>query len=542
MRHPKACRQCRDSKRKCIRDGHRVGEACEPCQRRNLACASSLANVPPSPYLLLPKTAPTQPKVTTSETDDSPSRHSSFVSTQVAVRLVDYYLEKLHNRPHSLFHPTKLRTQVQDGSVNQALLLAICSLGARFDNDEDIRSLEDSWMDESKQLLLADLENVCVENAQTCILIANLYAAHLKSSSEALFFRIAISLLQIMDAGPVASGASLIDVEIKRRTWWTLFMADRWSSSSLGLPRQIPDTELAVDLPMDEVMFEALSMEETRLNVPWQPGIWAHMISLVQLFGPIQDLNRRSVYGNIPAHELEASVACLSSQLDNWERMLPTNVKMNEENFKRQIQRGTGGAFIALHLGYHHYATLLYFRFLEPPPLSSSPLLATTYRSKCNFHALSYSTLVKRARQEKGCEIVYPTVGHMAVVSSSVLLHTLLFGKEDDLQVARDALKANFAAILDLRRYWPNTAPMVQRLVTFQNFCLLSIDYRTHKLDGWMIRFLIEYSLPLEEKDVEPVMLGRDLDMASFSTRAQVLTEQGRYTSFAIHDGILEGV
>lgn len=56
-----------------------------------------------------------------------------------------------------------------------------------------------------------------------------------------------------------------------------------------------------------------------------------------------------------------------------------------------------------------------------------------------------------------------------------------------------------------------------------------------------MIRFLIEYSLPLGDKDIEPVTLGRDLDIDEFSTRTQVLTEQGRYTSFTIDDGFLEG-
>jgi hypothetical protein len=111
------------------------------------------------------------------------------VSVDVAARLVDYYLTKLHNRPHSLFHPATLKKQVQDGSINKALLLSICSMGARFDTDDEIRSLENTYSNESKRLLLADLENICIENVQTCILIANLYAAHLNPSSEALFFR-----------------------------------------------------------------------------------------------------------------------------------------------------------------------------------------------------------------------------------------------------------------------------------------------------------------------------------------------------------------
>lgn len=334
-------------------------------------------------------------------------------------------------------------------------------------------------------------------------------------------------------------------------------MADRWSSSSLGLPPQIRDTDLAVDLPMDETMFESLAPDQTKLNSPWQPGIWAHKISLVRLFGPIQDLNHRSVYGNVSAEELESSVASLSSLLENWEQTIPDDVKMNAENLQSHIQAGHGGAFVALHLGYHHYASLLYFRFLEPSA-SSSPF-AALYRTRCKFHASSYSELLKLARRKDDCEVVYPTVGHMAVVSSSVLLHTLLFSEDEVLQDCRDALNANFEAILELKRYWPNTAPMVclsradyvgsaskltdhcqiHRLVTFQNFCLLSNDYRTHKLDGWMLRFLIEYSLPLGEKDVAPVTSGMDLDMDSFSARTQAVTEQGRYTTFET-DGLYE--
>lgn len=47
-----------------------------------------------------------------------------------------------------------------------------------------------------------------------------------------------------------------------------------------------------------------------------------------------------------------------------------------------------------------------------------------------------------------------------------------------------------------------------------------------------MVRFLTEYSLPLEEKDIQHVRSGMDYDIDSFSARTQVLTQQGRYTSF----------
>ncbi|KAM0199743.1 hypothetical protein ACHAQI_011907 [Fusarium lateritium] len=528
MKPPKACHECRRSKRKCTRRSGRVGDSCDQCQMKNLRCTASLANVPPRTHTLLPNSSPPRHQ-------DSPID----VPTDVAARLVDYYLTKLHNRPHSLFHPATLKKQVHDGSINKALLLSICSMGARFDQDDEIRSLEDSYNNESKRLLLADLENICLENVQTCILIANLYAAHLNPFSEALFFRIGVNLLQIMDAGAAPAARTLINREIRIRAWWTLYMADRWSSSSLGLAPQIRDTDLAVDLPIHEPMFESFSPDETKLNVPWQPGLWAHKISLVRLFAPIKDLNHRSVYGNIDHDEIESTVAALSKLLEDWEWTIPPDVRLSTENLERYIAVGHGGAFIALHLGYHHYATLLYFRFLEPA--ASSPL-AAIYRAKCKFHASSYSDLVRLSRQKENCEVIYPTVGHMAVVSSSVLLHTLLFSVDEDVQPARDALKSNFEAILDLRRYWPNTECMIHRLVTFQNYCLLSNDYRTHTLDGWMLRFLIQYSLPLGEKDVAPVTSAMDLDMDSFSARTQAVTKQGRYTAFDFEELMLDGI
>lgn len=57
-----------------------------------------------------------------------------------------------------------------------------------------------------------------------------------------------------------------------------------------------------------------------------------------------------------------------------------------------------------------------------------------------------------------------------------------------------------------------------------------------------MLRFLIEYSLPLGGKDVEPVTSGMDLDMDSFSARAQAVTEQGRYTTFGVDGDLYQAI
>ncbi|KAK7416201.1 hypothetical protein QQX98_005398 [Neonectria punicea] len=322
---------------------------------------------------------------------------------------------------------------------------------------------------ESKRLLQSDLENICLENIQTCILVANLCACHSNPTSEALYFRIANSMAQITGLNTSATAGSIVMCEIK-------------------------DMGEIVDLPMDESIFHSLSPDQESLEGAWKPGLWAHMISLVQHFGPIQDLNRRSALGNVDSDELDREVRHISQQIELWEMMLPTESKMTEQNLHLHQGKGTGGALVALHLGYHHYSTLLYFRFLEDQRAVTD--LRKWCISRCKHHASAYSALLRQARREPGCEAVYPTVGHMAVVSSSVLLHILLFGDENELESARLELNANFEALIELKQYWPNMVSM--------------------------------------EKQIQTVPFGIEMEPDNLFTMTQELTQQGRYTVFEL--------
>ena len=44
----------------------------------------------------------------------------------------------------------------------------------------------------------------------------------------------------------------------------------------------------------------------------------------------------------------------------------------------------------------------------------------------------------------------------------------------------------------------------INRLVTFQNNCLRSLTTNTHRFDRWMVKFLFEHALTLEEKVEDP--------------------------------------
>lgn len=256
--------------------------------------------------------------------------------------------------------------------------------------------------------------------------------------------------------------SSIIARETAQRTWWSLYVADRWCFSGLGLPRHMDHLAASVDLPLDELTFRSLAPEQSSLDTPRKPGLWAYMITLVRLFGPIQDLNRRAANSESETAELDKAVKDLGQQLEGWSENLPVDIQFTVQNLHSYQHNSLGGLFIALHLAYHHYSSLLYFRFLEASQGSSSP--RNLYVSRCKHHASSFSGLLQLSRQLNGCEVLYPTVGQMITVSSAVLLHTMLFGESEELPRARRELSANFEALVELQQYWPATTAMVSIL------------------------------------------------------------------------------
>lgn len=175
----KACRECRISKRKCSRVDFRG--PCTQCLKNGLSC-SSMLRAKRDPHLV-PRDLGTGVAV------DQEDSRGIELQQETVVELVEHYIDKLHDRPHSLFHLPTLRESVQTRTIKEPLLLAICSLGSRFSTHAEIRAVEHQLTAEAKRLVLADLENICLENIQTCVLVANLCAASSTPSSEALFFR-----------------------------------------------------------------------------------------------------------------------------------------------------------------------------------------------------------------------------------------------------------------------------------------------------------------------------------------------------------------
>lgn len=114
MKVARVCRQCRAGKRRCG-EVHQ-GTPCQPCAKRGIACSLAAPTRNQNhPIRILPLS------LAVDETSLSPS------TTRI---LVELYLQMIHDKPHTIFHPPSLLQAVDQGTIPRQVLYSILALTA----------------------------------------------------------------------------------------------------------------------------------------------------------------------------------------------------------------------------------------------------------------------------------------------------------------------------------------------------------------------------------------------------------------------------
>ncbi|KAJ4205028.1 hypothetical protein NW759_014694 [Fusarium solani] len=476
MRPVKACLQCRSGKRRCDRTGDL---ACSQCIQRNLPCSAAINS--------LQSTQPLLPVVSTRSSEET-------------IHLVDLYFRFIHDQPHSLFHQPSFKASVVAGTASQPVLLSMMGMAARFATQPDIRSRGPVYCAQGKVALKDDLEHICIENIQACILVGNNSMGDCHADVESLYFALANRMAQILNLGVCNEADDGITRETKRRIFWTLFITDTWASGGSDLSRQFGWQAKQPRVPMDEYVFSMMMPGDPDIaDSEWRPGLWGHMVRLVKIYTQIQQLHRELAETDTWDEALmDESVRRLEADLDAFEQNLDPGLTFSMENLAAFVSRGLGSVFIAFHLGYHHYYTLLFYQYLDQRRPSTRN--GKKYADRCKAHAAIICDVLKASREVPGAPALYNIVGHVTIVSSSVLLHTYLFGEPHELEDSKSRLESNLKSLVQLRSYWPSVELMINRLVVFQKNCIRSLSRNTHRFDKWMVKFLIAHALALEDK------------------------------------------
>ncbi|RDW74607.1 uncharacterized protein DSM5745_07269 [Aspergillus mulundensis] len=272
MKVAKSCRQCRLAKRRCT-PGTLPRLACTLCAQKGLECSFLATKAPNYPKSIFPA--------------GTALKHSAELRDEVRDQLVDLYLKFIHDKPHTLFHPTNLKSRVQAGSLPDATLLSVLALEARFSDERNVRERAKDFFHKAKESFKRTLDDVTLDNVHAATLIGNLCGVEGDSKGESLFFGISFRMAQILRLPGASPQDDTIMREIKTRTYWSLYMIDQWSSAGLDMPRQIFETSQH-PLPMLELEFWKLRPGEQHVRNMGQshsPGLWGYMIILARIFG-----------------------------------------------------------------------------------------------------------------------------------------------------------------------------------------------------------------------------------------------------------------
>lgn len=254
---------------------------------------------------------------------------------------------------------------------------------------------------------------------------------------------------------------------------------------------------------MDERVFREIDADtspeiDSSVRSPSRSLI-AQMILLNQILFKVNLFNKDAVLDPLGDDVVNKRVKQLSKELDDWYSMLPNDMRYSPENLSYWIGESCGSTFAILHMNYNHSSQLLLYRYLH---LSSQEedILSAAYAKTCKMHANQLCELVYQKRKQPDSNARHPLAGHMLVVASTVQLHTLLFSSDDDeVQMAKERLQANFKIINALQIFWPSLKASLSRFNTFHQACLQG--KHSFRFDRYMLRFLLDFSQPVKERD-----------------------------------------
>ncbi|KAJ5161059.1 hypothetical protein N7492_006451 [Penicillium capsulatum] len=513
MRQARACRACRERRRRC--ETQAPGLACKHCVAKRLACTNSEISQGPRDYIDSHSLGnPTAGLL------HVPPAQCPLPAKPLAVELSELYFHYVHDQFHTLFHPPSFMQDLKCGKAPPILLYGMMALSARFSTnvafaDVDPRMRGQGYAKECERLL--ELNNVSITTLRACVLLGAFWITEGNPGSESIYYAVACRIAQLLDI-PHRPAESRVEQEVNIRSsfcphraigiatyltiaWWALCMIDVWSSSGVRLPRLLQPTD-TIPLPMEESTFLSTKHEEG-FDVAIQPtrksSLLAEMVRLNCILKQINDLNVRASENELDSSSIIHDVKDLSQQLDTWLGELPNYMRDTRANMIDLAAQGLGRLLVALYLGYYHYGQMLYYRFLHDDSRESNTH-TRYYAAKCKQHAGNLCNIVYASDEIPGCDVKYNMVGHVLVIASTIQIHSLLFDANgDNVAQAKTRLEKNFCVLTRLRRLWPTLDFCMDRLMSFHAACKHSAD-TSFRMDRWMVRFLVEFASPVSDE------------------------------------------
>lgn len=407
--------------------------------------------------------------------------------------LAEVFFDYVYGQSYHLLHkPSFMRKLAQD-QVPPVLMLAVCAMSARFSNHPQVRTdpaflRGEKWAKPAREISLRryDQPNITI---LIVYLILGLHEFGTCQGGRSWMFggmaqrmAYALQLHQDLDHDPKRSTGNekseltFTDREIRRRTMWSCFLLDRFSSSGTDRPTFVGPEYIRAQLPIKERYFKMEitgSTEDLQGDVP-NPvdpeagqvanardnmGVAAYTIRLVALWGNLID------YMNLggkqrdqrPMWDDESAFQRLKKAAEKWKDTLPASLHHTPENLASHASDKIANQYLFMHIVFNQIV-LFMNRFALPSPGQPAvypkgmPEQFISDAGKIALEAANnISTLVNEGMDHT---VVAPFAGYAAFFSSTVHIHGA-FSSNPALEASsKQNLAWNVKYLTKMKKYW----------------------------------------------------------------------------------------
>ncbi|KAF1816898.1 hypothetical protein P152DRAFT_3545 [Eremomyces bilateralis CBS 781.70] len=357
------------------------------------------------------------------------------------------------------FHPcfpildrSEIAGMVKSGEISPLLYQAILFVGTSYCDEETVHRMGFRDRPEAKAKLYnrarllfdADWESNKVAVLQSLFLMSFWRAGPLNEKNSRYWLGAAIGLAQTRGFHRAAQSTTVgaKQAKMRRRIWWSIYVRDRQSSASLGLPSRIRDEDCDVQmlspLDLEEEEPEGSASDIFGNNEPGHILYALEMAKLAKLLGKI--ITNQFTPGDSYLDKDERSR--LSEALVLWKSELPENMReCNSESRPGMIWT------YLLHLAYNNLHIYLHRRAYVRPLNEGD--------TQAGQVALQAARRITRIVEDMLSQDLV-RFGQLHVLFASLCIHTISLQRSKDTtrRLAEHRAQMCLLGLKEIQKYW----------------------------------------------------------------------------------------
>ncbi|CAG8484055.1 9397_t:CDS:2 [Ambispora leptoticha] len=307
----------------------------------------------------------------------------------VIMHLADCHFHYSHTHM-PMFHKATFLRRLEENKVSPFLIFALCAASARFSDRPGIirtprSEAGEEYAEFASEMILDSFDEPTVEHCQALLLMAWHHYGCKRGPRSWMYVGLAIRMAQELGLhkefeGPalgssqkIDSEAAFIDREVRRRTFWSCFVVDRFAACALGRPALIDEADIEIRLPIPDrdwdeehprvvdTEFGALKKVEIKKAgrmILENKGLFALLVSVAALLGrAAQNVNRSKPNESLPPWDPHSDYHILLNQMENWYNDLCPNMVWSIDKLREHREYNLGSGYVSIHLLY--YATIV---------------------------------------------------------------------------------------------------------------------------------------------------------------------------------------